>query len=132
MPASGGPACEPAGARRTGLPSATLGRQDTAGDLAPGDELDLLLAEGGAEGVAGEEVEVALAPGGPPGLDAGVLRARLGVVVADVRLEEVDAGRELAEGLEVVGGPLVGRDGRRDSDLAVDDHIVGADRAGER
>ena len=61
-------------------------------DLAPGDELDVLVVEELAEGGAGEIVEVALAPGGAPGVAFASGGAHFRVVIGEVDDQFGNAG----------------------------------------
>ena len=101
------------------------------GNLAPGDELDVLFAEELAEFGAGEEIEVALAPGGAPGFAFAGCGTHFGVIVGQVNDEFGYAWLQIAESVLVKVGPFFWRDIWFDGDGVVDDNVIGAESGRE-
>ena len=99
----------------------------TVGDLAPGDELDVLVAEELAEFATGEEIEVALAPCGTPGVAFAGSGAHFRVVVGKVDDEFGYTGLHVANGVFVEVRPPFRRDAGVDGDGVIDDYVIGAE-----
>src|SRR5258705_13947031 len=93
----------------------------TVGDLAPGDELDVLVAEDVAEFRTGEEIEVALAPCGTPGVAFAGSSAHFRVVVGKVDDEFGYTGLHVANGVFVELRPPFWPDAGVDGDGVIDD-----------
>src|ERR1043166_9334409 len=98
--------------------------RDQFPNVAPGDELDVVLSEHFAKGVAGEEVEVALAPGCAPVRVIGSGAAHLCVVVSEMYHDLRHAGFELAQLVTVKLGPILRRDTRIDIQHAINVDVL--------
>jgi len=83
----------------------------SAGQFAPGNELDVLLLKQLPEFLAGEEIEIALAPGGAPGIAFARSGFHFFIGEGDVDDEFRDTGLEIFEGRLVEVSPPFGRDG---------------------
>src|SRR6267143_5059591 len=97
-----------------------------AGDLAPSDQLDVLLREQLAEFLTGEKGEIALAPGRAPSVALARGGFQFLVRVAEVDHEFGHARLQIFHGGLVEIGPLVLRNTGRDRDSVVDRDIGGA------
>src|SRR6267378_1005716 len=97
-----------------------------AGDLAPGDQLDVLRGEQLAKFRAGEEIEIALTPGRAPSVAFARGGFQFIVGEAEVDYEFGYAGLEIFEGGLVEVGPLFRCDAGIDRNRMVDDDIGGA------
>src|SRR5689334_16662121 len=101
--------------------------RDQFPDVAPRDELDVVLLEHFAKGVAGEEVEVALAPGGAPIRMIRSGASHLRIVVSEMNHDLRHAGLEFAQRIAIETGPVLRRDARIDVEHAIDEDVVRLD-----
>ena len=103
----------------------------TVGNLAPGDELDVLFLEELAELGAGEEIEVSLAPGGAPGFAFAGCGTQFGIIVGEVNDEFGYARLQIAQSVLVKVAPFFRRHTWFDGDGVVDDNVIGAESGRE-
>src|ERR1700741_141817 len=114
-----------AGYSKDRLRSVVLG---TVGNLAPGDQLDILVLQELAEGGAGEVIEVTLTPGGAPGVTFAGGGAHFFVVVGEVDDEFGYTRLHGLNGTLVEVGPFFWRDAGVDGNGVVDHYVIGVER----